>query len=228
MVVCHKHRYVFIQTMKTASTTIAAELCLHYDGRMILHKHATLGEYLAQAGSDEKDYFSFAGVRNPLDVAVSRFVLRRSRNRNADQAHQEQNRFIHENDGDFGAYFRRYGTSPGVGVGVVPSNWPSPEFQSIDHIYRYEDLQSEFSKILQKIGIDQIRELPQDNRTDAKTDFLSYYDDETLALAYKVYRPYLDRWGYEVPARFRTQSPWTQINTTLLSRLRKWATPTGK
>lgn len=103
--------------MKTASTAIAAELCLHYDGRMILHKHATPGEYLAQADSDEKDYFSFAGVRNPMDVAVSRYVLRRTGNRNTDQAHPEQTRFIRESNGDFGAYFHRYGTFPGVGVG---------------------------------------------------------------------------------------------------------------
>lgn len=211
MVISHKHCYVFVQTMKTASTAIAAELCEKYDGEMILHKHATLDEFLAQASAHEKAYFSFAGVRNPLDVAVSRFALRRSGKRNEDPRHEEQTRFIRETGEDFGAYFRKYGIlreNGGVEIGIVPLHWCTQSFQSIDHIYRYENLQEEFSAILKKIGVEQLRELPVDNPTAGKTDYMSYYDSETLAIAYRTYFFYLDHWGYEVPPGIRSKAAW--------------------
>ena len=59
--------------MKTASSAVAAELCENYAGEMILKKHSTIAEFRRQATEDEKSYFTFAGVRNPLDVAVSRY-----------------------------------------------------------------------------------------------------------------------------------------------------------
>ena len=208
MVISHRHRYVFIQTMKTATTAIAAELCENYDGEMRLHKHASLSQFLAQASDDEKTYFSFAGVRNPLDVAVSRFELRRTARRNMDESHREQARFIRENGGDYGAYFRKFGAlraDGGADIGTVPLNWNSDEFLAIDYIYRYENLQQEFSSILAKIGVQQLRALPLKNTTTGKADFMSYYDDETLALAYRRYFAYLDHWGYEVPSDVRSR-----------------------
>lgn len=224
MVISHQHCYVFIQTMKTAPTAIAAELCENYDGEMILHKHATLEEFHAQASADEKTYLSFAGVRNPLDVAVSRFALRRSGKRNADPKQQEQTRFIRETGEDFGPYFRKYGIlrrEGGAEIGIVPLHWHTRSFQSTDHIYRYENLQEEFSTILKKIGVDQLRELPLGNPTAGKTDFMSYYDSETLALAYRTYFPYLDHWGYEVPPGIRFKAVWVWRMTRLRGSLRR-------
>ena len=188
--------------MKTASTAIAAELCEIYGGEMILHKHASMGEFQSQASNSEKRYFSFAGVRNPLDVAVSRFVLRKA-GRNSDDDHRAQKAFIESTGGDFNKYFVEYVVSRHrKNIGIVPSDWNSPSFQSIDYIYNYENLEFAFPEILRKIGIEPVRDLPAFNQTFSKKPFLDYYDERTLQLACQVFRDYMAMWNYEVNGRF--------------------------
>jgi hypothetical protein len=208
MVISHKYRYVFVQTMKTASTAIAAELCEHYAGEHILAKHSTISEFREQASDVERGYFSFAGVRNPLDVLVSRFVLRRD-GRNTDDNHREQHRFIREHGGDFNAYVHEYlvrPQRPRVELGIVPRDWNSEAFASIDFIYHYENLQEDFSTILSRLNIPQIRDLPSVNRTVAKTNYLDYYDDRSLQVASKLFANYLRRFGYDQPGHVQLQS----------------------
>ena len=71
MVISHKHKYLFIQIPQTASSAIAKELCEIYNGSHILRKHSHYFEFEQQASPDEKKYFAFAGIRNPLDTTVS-------------------------------------------------------------------------------------------------------------------------------------------------------------
>ncbi len=201
MVVSHHYKYVFMQTMKTASTAIAKELCDNYEGEMILHKHASYAEYLAQANMREKQYFSFAGVRNPLDVAVSRYELRKSaRGPREDQTNRVQNQYIAASGADFTQFFTEFMVNRGVDFASVPLNWRSKSFQSIDYIYQYENLQHEFSTILRLAGIEQKRPLPLVNKTTGKDHYLEYYDNVTLQFAYTLFEDYLRRWGYDVPA----------------------------
>ena len=199
MVISHQYKYVFMQTMKTASTAIAKELCEKYAGEMILHKHASYGEFLAQAKPQEKQYFSFAGVRNPLDVAVSRYELRKSaRGPSRDQVNRMQNRYIDDTGASFSQFFTEFMVNRGVDFATVPLNWRSSSFQSIDYIYKYENLQQEFSAILSLAGIHQLRPLPLVNKTSGKAHFLEYYDETTLQFAYTLFEDYLRRWGYDV------------------------------
>ena len=200
MVISHKHRYVFVQTMKTASTAMANELCENYAGEMILHKHASYDEYLAQANPDEKRYFSFAGVRNPLDVAVSRYELRKSEwGQQAQRLLRLQTEFARRPGVSFGDFFVEFMINREIDIARVPLNWRSETFQSIDHIYQYENLQNEFSTILERAGIPQKRLLPILNNTKNKDQYLQYYDDATLRLAYDCCSDYLHKWGYHVP-----------------------------
>ncbi|MEH6592072.1 MAG: sulfotransferase family 2 domain-containing protein [Halioglobus sp.] len=204
MVISHKYRYVFVQSMKTASTAIASELCENYDGEMILKKHATIDDFRAQASPDELTYFSFSGVRNPLDVVVSRFELRKGGDRNMHRNHRAQTRFIEASGGDFNAFFHEFLEVAPKGpsnLAYVPVNWRNKSFQSLDYIYKYEDLAREFATILEKIGASQLRPLPVENRTRDKGHFLSYYSSDTRDSAYRLFYDYLQRWGYDIPAR---------------------------
>ena len=74
VIISHRHRYLFVEVPRTGSTAVSAELQEHYDGQPILRKHATLRDYLREAGGDVSNYFVFSTVRNPLDVAVTRYV----------------------------------------------------------------------------------------------------------------------------------------------------------
>lgn len=73
MIISHRHRYVFVELPRTGSTAINRELCDRYEGISILEKHSTYVDFLRGASDDEKRYFVFSGLRNPLDDAVSRY-----------------------------------------------------------------------------------------------------------------------------------------------------------
>ncbi|MGD8346859.1 MAG: sulfotransferase family 2 domain-containing protein [Lysobacterales bacterium] len=200
MVISHKHRYVFVQVMKTASTAIARELCLHYDGEPIFDKHTTIADFYREADPSWKDYSTFAGVRHPLDVAVSRYLLRKQGRQNGFPANLDQHRFISRNNASFSAYLKEYTVrraAEGFDIGMVPMDWKSKRFQSIDYIYRYENLASEFPAILRKLGITPVRSLPMFNVTEGKQKDLSVYlDDEAREIAESVFGEYMKRWGY--------------------------------
>jgi hypothetical protein len=222
MVISHEYRYVFVQSMKTASTAMAAELCNNYGGEHILEKHASIENFRSQANEDEETYFSFAGVRNPLDVAVSRYALRKQ-GRSADSQQAEQEQFITESGDDFNAYFYEFVVAryPDVfNIAVTPVGWETELFQSIDYIYKYEDLQQEFSTVLAMIGIDQKRELPLFNQTEGKGHFLNYYDMRTLRLACALFSDYMNHWGYKIPDKVKDASA-IEYKVQQLSTLRK-------
>lgn len=46
MIISHKYRLLFIEVPLTASWAIHHELCNNYEGKPILHKHATYSDYL--------------------------------------------------------------------------------------------------------------------------------------------------------------------------------------
>jgi hypothetical protein len=80
----------------------------------------------------------------------------------------------------------------------VPLNWRSRSFQSIDYIYKYENLQQEFSTIIRLAGMEHKRPLPLINKTTGKDHYLAYYDEATLQFAYTLFEDYLRRWGYDL------------------------------
>jgi len=187
--------------MKTASTAIQAELCEMYGGSCILKKHASIDEFRAQASADERECFSFTGVRNPMDVAVSRYVMRKQGlQREKTRSNFRQYAFIKKNSADFNAYFQEFvGRRNWVGIGIVPTDWKKRSFQSINYIYRYENLHREFPLILNMLGLNLIRPLPPLNISAAKLHFMDYYDAKSLKIARKAFGKYMRRWGYEVP-----------------------------
>ena len=73
MIISDTYRYVFIQTPMTGSSAVAKELIENYEGRAILSKHAVYSTFLANANSEQRNYFVFSGIRHPLDKMVSNY-----------------------------------------------------------------------------------------------------------------------------------------------------------
>lgn len=75
MIISHKNGCVFIEFPDSASSAIHEELREYYDGVPIFHatlgRHGYYHEFLRSATAEEKNYFVFSCMRNPLDVAVS-------------------------------------------------------------------------------------------------------------------------------------------------------------
>jgi hypothetical protein len=216
VIISHSHRYLFVELPRTGSTAIRRELRELYDGKPILHKHATYEEFLKIASADEKGYFVFSGIRNPLDDAVSQyFKLKTDHNRRmTDPARAPKRkpllnrlvdrgvfRYLQRNDPDFATYFMRYHRLP-------YDRWSSLSHDRFDYIIRFENLADDFAEALRRIGIEPKRPLPAINATAARSrDYRDYYPPHTRARARRVFGPYMERWGYAFPPEWGISEP---------------------
>ncbi len=216
MIISHRHRYLFVELPRTGSTAIRQELRDLYDGEPILHKHATYEEFLRTATPDEKTYFVFSGIRNPLDDAVSQyFKLKTDHNermtnpKRAPKSKPLLNRivdrhifgYLRRTDADFPRYFMRYHVLP-------YDRWSSLSHHRFDYVIRFESLSDDFAEVLRRIGITPKRDLPQVNTTAARArTWRDYYPPHTRARARRVFGPFMERWGYEFPPEWEMKRP---------------------
>lgn len=219
MIISHQHRYVFIEVPLTGSWAIRHELCEHYGGEPILHKHAGYDEFSRQATPDEKRYFVFATMRNPLDAAVSHYFKLKTNHNGAftdpqalvemrvDRADLEKFRFIQETDASFADYFRRYHRNPFEGMIDHSAN-------DLDFVIRYEHLQEDFSQVLNRLGLTQARPIPIINKTqERRSEWQTYYTADIIEQAKAKFGPAMRRWSYDFPVE------WGPAKTSLPDEL---------
>ena len=219
MVISHTHRYLFVELPRTGSTAVHDELCSMYAGEPILTKHATYEDFLKVATEEQKDYFVFSSVRNPLDDAVSKYFKVRAgraagarvrgpaaRPRDGDRflnrlIDRSMTRFVHRTDGDFSAFFLRYYFLP-------YDTWASLSHQRFGFVMRFENLAEDFGKALRFVGLEPKRPLPIANETaDRERSFETYYTPEIRNRARRVFGPYMARWGYSFPPSWDLSAP---------------------
>lgn len=217
MVISHVHRYVYVEVPRTGSSAVARELREHYAGEQILRKHATYRDFLRRATDDEKTYFTFSGVRNPLDVAVTRYVhLKgnakdhftdahhvRIRNSLASRLERRIYKWVQDTNADFETFLRRWYILPW-------DTWTSLDHKRMDHIIRFEHLVDDFAAAIRRIGLEPVRPLPVVNATPGKDrSFVDYYTPAARRRAAWVFGPYMAEWGYAFPAEWgRVRVPW--------------------
>jgi len=231
MIISHQHRYLFVELPHTASTAISKELCLHYGGEPILKKHTPYHKFLKIASPEEKKYFVFSGIRNPLDIAVTGFLKYKNNHNNfyTDPKNWKRNggfvsdsaleafRFVQRTHADFPTYFMKY------------YRWPYDSWSSLDHhhfdfIIRFERLQEDFAILLRRLRIEQVRPLPVVNPTsNKKANFWSYYTPDTWTRAKKVFGPYMAKWGYTFPPEWGDChiTPFTRLQFVVLGIVRR-------
>jgi hypothetical protein len=212
MIISHKHRYVFVELPLTGSTAISTELRESYNGVPILFKHATYLDFLRTAKPDEKSYFAFSCIRNPLDQVVSHYFKCKTNHQNKftdpakatrykgiyhrifANADQKRFRFIRDNDADFATYFLKFYKLP-------YGNWSVLSHKRFDDVIRFENMQEDFSRILRRIGVEQKRPLPIKNKTSGReADIDQYYSrPEVIQRAKSVFGPFMELWGYSFP-----------------------------
>jgi hypothetical protein len=207
MIISHRHRYVYVEVPRTGSTAVSRELREHYDGQQILRKHATYRDFLRQATPDERTYFSFSGIRNPLDVAVTRFVHLKvnamdhftdpveiaKRDSLASRLERRIYAWVQRKDADFEQFLLRWY--------MVPyDTWTSLDHNGISMVLRFESLADDFAEALKRLGIKPVRPLPVVNATPGRErDFVSYYTPRAIRRAIWVFGPYMAEWGYDFP-----------------------------
>ena len=220
MVISHVNRYLFVEVPQTASTSLAEELVKHYGGHRIFRKHTDYDEFLRGASAAERQYRVVATVRNPLDIVVSKFVKARD-----DHGHHytEQNMreapwgfrfrpearewaFISSHGPDFDAFVRKfYRRTYNNRACLLPPH---------AHVLRYENLNEDFAEWLQKIGLPSAGPIPRRNPTEGrKSDFADWYTGDLRRHASRIFGPYLQQWGYALPA------DWPATAVTSFDRL---------
>lgn len=229
MIIGHEHRYLFVELPNTGTSAIHAALCEQYGGEPILHKHAYYQEFLSIARAEEKDYFVFSCIRNPLDIVVSGYFKHKTNHRGwfTDPKMRKENggwvtarnlrkyRFIQDTSADFAAYFQKFYRFPPW------DDWSSLAHKEFDYVIRFENLEADFARVLALLDLDAGEGLPVVNRTAGRDrDFWSYYTPEIRAQAVWVFGPFLREWGYEFPPEWGvTALPWT---SRALFRLLRW------
>lgn len=230
MIISHKHKYLFVALPQTGSTAISRELRLNYDGERILVKHATYQDFVTIANSEEKEYFVFSCIRNPLDYTVSQYFKyltdhhheytdpKRLKRVRGLVAHLFLLRFnyVRREQPDFATYFKKYYFTP-------YNNWSSLSHKDFDFIIRFERIQEDFAQALRLIGLEPKRPLPLTNPTQKKgRDYTCYYTPDTIERAKRVFGPYMRQWGYEFPPEWGESriNPWDQFQFDFLNIFR--------
>ena len=205
LVISHVHKYLFIETPRTASSAISAELRENYAGEKILHKHANYSDIPRGIRRELGEYVVFAGVRNPLDDAASLFQKLLTNHKGA---YSDPTQWV-ENGGWVNSRLRRLFRlvhSPGgTFLSFLQHAFPQTYCSRIclnkrhcDTFIRFENLQADFTSVLDCIGISQKRKIPQRNVTAGKRTYSEYYDqspETTLQIA-KTFGPFMIEWGY--------------------------------
>jgi len=234
MIISHRHRYVFVEMPRTGSGAVADELEQYYDGHEILRKHATYSDFLRDATDDERKYFSFSSVRNPLDVAVTRYAHLRAnkdnrftsarqisiRNSLASKLERRIHRWIVKRDADFEEFLLRWYLLP-------YDTWTSLDHRRLDLVMRTETLSEDFSRALELIGVEPARGLPVVNATPGReSDFVSSYTPKAIKRATWVFGPYMREWGYAFPESWgEVRVPWwsrTLMRVVRVPRMVYW------
>lgn len=221
MWISHKHKYVFVQLPRTGSTAIGQELRDFYDGTKILHKHARYEDFLKIANPEEKKYFVFSCIRNPMDDVVSIYTKYKTDPREwytdpekiqrfnplERYTNKKLYEFIQNNNADFSDFFLKFYRIP-------YNNWSELSHHKFDFIIRFENIQNDFAKALELIGIEQIRPLPLKNKTPGREKkFLTYYNTPVVIKRAKhVFGPFMKKWGYEFPPE------WEDYNVSWLQQ----------
>lgn len=221
MIISHRYRYVFVEVPRTGSTAVSAELRENYDGQGILRKHASYRDFLRVASHDERKYFTFSAVRNPLDIAVTRYVrlkddvqqLYRDPTkvavRNSISARMERriHAWVQRTGADFESFLRRWYVLP-------YDTWTSLDHKRMDAVLRFESLPADFESTLRQMEVTPVRSLPVLNATPGRErDWASYYPPAAIRRAVWVFGPYMDQWGYSFPAS------WGDVRTPRWSHL---------
>lgn len=218
MLLSYKHQFIFVHVLKTAGTSVAAKLAPHaryidalvYGYRPTVKlftifniltnrkgiefltgftKHATALEIRKKLPfSLYNSCFKFAFVRNPWDWCVSLyFYLRQNPQLPGSKVASQKN---------FSDFIKqRVESHPPRQIDYIADNLGNI---IIDYVAKYEQLESEFNHISNKLGLTTAH-LPRENvsRHRRGNDYRLYYDDETCEIVGQYFKADVEQFNYK-------------------------------
>ena len=225
-VISLQHKYLFIQTPRTACTAIAQGVLipkcdgmtyppatvLDKRGQILMdQKHCTLGQlflYNIVTPNELEPFLKFSTIRNPFDSIASEYV--KQRHTYASMLEQPTT-WVHR--------FPGYAEDMRFAADHSFTEWVDRKWRrrfprsvirgrrnaaagesgwqdGVDFVMRYERLQTDFDDALARIGFEPIA-IPRLNETAERgTDYRQYYTPTAQSIIEDVYADILSRYGY--------------------------------
>lgn len=198
--ICQKHKFIFIQIPKTATTSISKVIRPFSDltkeeqkivitpalGKLwrnaLRARHSTYNEYAAKHPEECKNFFKFAFVRNPWCRMASFYIFQKNSN------------FLALPSLSATASFKDFLLASEDYIELTQYDYVNG-FDDNSFIGRFENLQQDFDIICDKIGIPR-QKLPHSNKTEHK-HYAEYYDDETREIVAQKYADDIKFFGYK-------------------------------
>jgi len=182
----HLDRFVFIHINKTGGSSVEKALNVPLEHKTAIEKIDEIG----QKYWDRK--FTFTVIRNPWDKVVSHYHYRVKTNQTD----------LRDNPIEFKEWLKRtYGNQDAFyydnpKMFMPQTNWITDNNGNIlvDEIIHFENLESEFNKILEKLGKN--RTLPHVKKSN-RGNYRDYYDEETIAIVRNWFERDIKRFGYQ-------------------------------
>lgn len=218
MVISPKYKYCFIEYPRSASYAIRKELLKYYGGEDYLTKHGKLNDFRRSLPDDFKDYFVFCSIRNPLRDVISVYNVNKhnSSGRATPEFWKNYKWYIRRRELRRSKFFQNYEDTsfPKFFDKLFHLPYIKPRIiaelskDNFNYIIKVESLQEDFSIVLEKLGIDQVREVPRYNvSTKKERDIDTYYPPHLRKKTVRVLGPMMEFMGYEFPASWNATSP---------------------
>lgn len=215
MLLSNRYRFLFVHIAKTGGTSVRAALnrlrwrdpmyylawpchrLSHLTGHRLATKFPRHAKIIAAREMLPDDYFDslfkFAFVRNPWDLQVSSYHHIRRERPELMAGHESFEAFLRWKLDPERPYQYHMDTSITRQTDYLVD---LDGRMLVDQTGRYERLHEDFEEICNRIGAGRI-ELPHKRRaTDRKTDYRSYYDDDTAELVANHFRRDIEMLGY--------------------------------
>ena len=211
MIISHKHKYIFFKTRKTAGTSLQialSEFCgdddiitgshkfygeetekhfsgINMDKFWTDHPHPTLKETKMFLGEDIwNSYFKFAFVRNPYEIAVSRYYWERRGKLKIDDCSIDNFRMWVKNELVNKSFDLMYPYI--VDNGLI----------DLDFIGRYETLQDDVDYLSKIINLPEIKLGQNKSGYRDKLHYSKHYDEESKNMVSNFFEKDLNMFNY--------------------------------
>lgn len=204
MIICHRHRYVFLHIPKTAGTSIETALGLR-DGPtggwlpgacevVGRTKHHVLPKAIP------RNYFVFTFVRDPWDRILSYYMFRREpRNEGRKNILQAEREMSFEDWlMNLDRFRRHWRINAAFNIAVAPQ---AETVGALPHLVgRFERLADDLAEVGRRIGVHPAPLRNVNPTTRKREPYAHYYTDAARELVADLYREDIERFGYRFQA----------------------------
>ena len=207
MIIIKEKKILFFELPRTGTTSIRSKFLDEKIGEIHpdIIRHGSITKFKSIHNKEYKDYIIISCVRNPMDRVLSLFLKmqRDYSNYYSELAAKKKHTIlekrllrryhdIQNNNLSFDQYFLKYFRLPYI-------DWMYYDKKHCNKILRFENLQEDFTSLVEEfsLGIDDT--LPTKNKLIGKPIFLKYYTPNIQKRAQFVFSEYFSKTGYSFP-----------------------------